>query len=159
MKNKQTRRWGVHPMGTVAGHVLAGALMLAGNAASADALYRCKTYSGGLFWSRDHCQAHQALIDRIEQVPGGLKFEQQVKLAEQGASKAAKVVAVDVTETEEAAHKRAKAAAKHQARCQRLRDDLAEQDSRSRQQTTAKRQDQIAAKKQKLQDEGAQLGC
>ncbi len=134
-------------------------LALWGGTAWADPLYRCKTYSGGLFWSRDHCQTHQALIDRIEQVPGGLKFEQQVKLAEQGASKAAKMVAVDVTETAEAAEKRAKAAAKHQARCQRLQDDVAEQDSRSRQQTTAKRQDQIAAKKQKLQDEHTRLGC
>jgi hypothetical protein len=134
-------------------------LVCTAGGALADPLYRCKTYSGGLFWSRDHCQTHQALIDRIEQVPAGLKFEQQVKLAEQGAAQAKKAAAVDVTETQEAAAKRAKAAAKHQARCQRLLEDMAEQDSRSRQQVSAKRQDQIAHKKQKLQEEHARLGC
>ncbi len=44
-------------------------------------IYRCKSYSGGLFWSDTHCSRHNALIDRIATVPVGLPFQQQVDIA------------------------------------------------------------------------------
>ncbi len=45
-------------------------------------IYRCKAYSGGIFWSSAHCGSQQALIDRMATVPNGLPFEQQVQIAE-----------------------------------------------------------------------------
>jgi hypothetical protein len=44
-------------------------------------IYRCKSYSGGLFWSDTHCSKHNALIDRIASVPVGMAFQQQVDIA------------------------------------------------------------------------------
>ena len=51
-------------------------------ASSADTIYLCEAYSGGKFWSSSHCHQHKALIDRIETVPDGLPFDQQVQLAQ-----------------------------------------------------------------------------
>jgi hypothetical protein len=45
-------------------------------------IYRCKAYSGGIFWSSAYCGTQQALVDRIANVPNSLPFEQQVQIAE-----------------------------------------------------------------------------
>lgn len=45
-------------------------------------IYRCKAYSGGIFWSSAYCGTQQALIDRTATVPNGMPFEQQVQIAE-----------------------------------------------------------------------------
>lgn len=45
-------------------------------------IYRCKAYSGGVFWSSVYCGNQQALIDRTATVPKALSFEQQVQIAE-----------------------------------------------------------------------------
>lgn len=130
---------------------------------SADTLYRCRAYSGGQFWSRQHCQQHQALVERMASVPPDLKFEQQVKIAEQGDaaqnSRRARPVTVDVTESAAAAQRRAKAVAKRQVRCERLERDIGTQDSRARAGGTARQQQRIADKKQRLQQESTELGC
>jgi hypothetical protein len=47
-------------------------------------IYRCRSYSGGLFWAEAHCSQHKALIDRIASVPVGMPFQQQVNVAESG---------------------------------------------------------------------------
>ncbi|WP_394791508.1 hypothetical protein [Rhodoferax sp.] len=44
-------------------------------------LYLCQSYDGGKFWTREHCAQRNALVDRMESVPAGLPFEQQVELA------------------------------------------------------------------------------
>jgi len=51
--------------------------------ASADTLYLCKNYSGGMFWSSAACSTQKALIDRTVTVPNGMPFDQQVALGEQ----------------------------------------------------------------------------
>lgn len=45
-------------------------------------IYRCKAYSGGIFWSSAYCGTQAALIDRTATVPNGMPFEQQVQVAE-----------------------------------------------------------------------------
>lgn len=45
-------------------------------------IYRCKAYSGGVFWSSAYCGTQQALVDRIATVPSGMSFEQQIQIAE-----------------------------------------------------------------------------
>jgi hypothetical protein len=44
-------------------------------------IYRCKSYSGAVFWAQSHCSQHSALIDRIASVPVGMPFQQQVDIA------------------------------------------------------------------------------
>ena len=57
-------------------------------AASSATIYLCEGYSGGKFWSSVHCREKQALIDRMETVPDGLPFDQQVDMASQQRDKA-----------------------------------------------------------------------
>ena len=49
-------------------------------------IYRCKNYSGGMFWSNSHCSQHNSLIDRMASVPVGLPFQQQVDIASREAN-------------------------------------------------------------------------
>lgn len=44
-------------------------------------VYLCEGKNGGKFWSRQHCHAHGAWIDRTETVPGGMRWQDQVATA------------------------------------------------------------------------------
>jgi hypothetical protein len=46
-------------------------------------VFLCVSNSGGRFWSPDHCRERGALVERIEAVPGGLSWQQQVQIADQ----------------------------------------------------------------------------
>lgn len=41
-------------------------------------IYRCKSYSGVVFWSSKHCHEQKALVERMVSVPSGLRFQDQV---------------------------------------------------------------------------------
>ena len=56
---------------------------------NAESIYFCRAYGGGNFWVSTHCNQHQALIERITNVPEDLPFDQQVGLGEQQRSAAA----------------------------------------------------------------------
>ena len=45
-------------------------------------IYLCKSYAGGTFWSSGLCSSQQALIERTFNVPDGMPFDQQVKIAQ-----------------------------------------------------------------------------
>ena len=140
---------------------LAGLLALAG-AAHADQLYRCQAYGGGRFWSREPCQQHGALVDRIASVPAGLSLERQVRVAEQGAREAegsVRQAAVGVRSEQEALRREQRAAERQRARCARLDADLARQDGRSRQRHTARLQERIRERQQLLREERGRAGC
>jgi hypothetical protein len=62
--------------------VVAGCLAAGALGADAATLYRCRSHGGGHFWSAQHCQQHNALIDRIASVPDGMPFDQQVAVAQ-----------------------------------------------------------------------------
>lgn len=51
-------------------------------AVSAATIYKCRSYSGGEFWSSAHCHRQQAVILRMATVPDGMPFEQQVRIVE-----------------------------------------------------------------------------
>ncbi|WP_157008409.1 hypothetical protein [Xenophilus azovorans] len=53
------------------------------DAAGAAQVYLCVSNSGGRFWSSNHCRERGALIERIESVPAGLPWDQQVQIADQ----------------------------------------------------------------------------
>jgi hypothetical protein len=53
------------------------------DAAGAAQVYLCVSNSGGRFWSSNHCRERGALVERIESVPAGLPWDQQVQIADQ----------------------------------------------------------------------------
>jgi len=53
------------------------------DAAGAAQVFLCVSNSGGRFWSSTHCRERGALVERIESVPAGLSWEQQVQIADQ----------------------------------------------------------------------------
>ncbi|WP_225785109.1 hypothetical protein [Xenophilus sp. Marseille-Q4582] len=46
-------------------------------------VFLCVSHGGGRFWSSMHCRQRNALVERIESVPAGLPWEQQVEIADQ----------------------------------------------------------------------------
>lgn len=128
----------------------------------ADTVYRCKAYSGGLFWSKQHCQEREALIDRMVSVPSGLSWAEQRRLAEQGTQSAAKESAAAEREEraqEQAQRQQQKAAQRHQKRCTSLQADLQHQESLERWGGTGRKMERVARKKQSLKEELQQAGC
>jgi len=61
---------------------ICAAALLAGSA-HAGTIYLCKAYNGSTFWAQAHCNQHNALIERIENV-ADVPWDQQVQQAEQG---------------------------------------------------------------------------
>ncbi|KQW64259.1 hypothetical protein [Variovorax sp. Root411] len=55
------------------------------DSAGASQVFLCVGNSGGRFWSPSHCRERSALVERIESVPAGLPWEQQVQIADQQA--------------------------------------------------------------------------
>lgn len=57
-------------------------LMLSGMVSAAE-LYRCKTYQGGTYWSSERCQKSNGIMVDIVQVPSGMPFQEQARMADQ----------------------------------------------------------------------------
>lgn len=53
------------------------------DSAGAGQVFLCVSNSGGRFWSSSHCRERGAFVERIESVPAGLPWNQQVQLADQ----------------------------------------------------------------------------
>lgn len=56
-------------------------------------LYLCQAFGGGRFWTTEPCAQRDALVERIEAVPRGMPFEQQVELARQRVNEAQRAAA------------------------------------------------------------------
>lgn len=125
----------------------------------ADTLYHCKAYTGGLFWSRNHCQQHGALVHRVAQVPDGLPFATQVRLAEQAPGAQPTPGAADTRKASKAGGSANQKALKHQARCDKLRDQIAHQDSMARLARTGREQDRTAERKRRHQAAYDKAAC
>ena len=141
--------------------LLAGMLALAG-VAQADEIYRCQAHGGGKFWSREPCQQHGALVDRIASVPAGLGLERQVRIAEQGAREAqggVRQAEAGSRSEQEMLRREQHATERQRSRCARFDAELARQDGRSRQQHTARLQERIRERQQQLREDRGRAGC
>jgi len=141
--------------------LLAAVLALAG-VAHADQLYRCQAYGGGRFWSREPCQQHGALVDRIASVPSGLSLERQVRVAELGAREAegrARQAVAGTRSEQDGLRREQRAAERQRTRCARFDAELARQDARSRQKHSARLQERIRERQQQLREERGRSGC
>lgn len=139
-----------------------GCCGLMGVAWAQDTLYHCKAYSGGLFWSRQHCQQREALVVRMVNVPSGLAWSEQVRLAEQashGMTQAAARSKRAAEMEERAARQQARVQLGHERRCAEFQQALDHQDSLARWGGSARKLARIAARKQTLQERRQQQGC
>jgi hypothetical protein len=117
-------------------------------------IYLCRDYSGGSFWASDHCNQHNALIDRMVSVPAGMPFQQQVALAEQ---RRQAVAAPATVYTATAAPPASPAPEK--ALCGSLDARVNQLDAMARQPQSGSTQDWIRQERQKTRDEQFHLRC
>ncbi len=126
--------------------------------ASAGSIYLCKAYAGGTFWASNHCNQHNALIERIANVPDGLPFDQQVNIANQqrqsAASTTTNTVTIDTTTVTNN-----NSAAGHLAECKALDASITQYDAMARQPQTGQMQDWITGEKKKARDRQFRIHC
>jgi len=135
----------------------------------AASIYLCKTHGGATFWSSAHCREHGALIDRIESVPDGLPFDQQVALAEQNRAAAARLYQAPApsprgtsttTQTTTVNGQVVQATGQSKGEeCKALDAHITQLDAQARQPQTAQMQDWLRSQKQKARDRQFQLRC
>lgn len=121
--------------------------------ANATTIYRCKAYSGVVFWSSTHCNQKKALIDSMVEVPRGLSFEQQVLVAERSLPRQQTPVRQVQQQmvTSGAADKRGE--------CDRLNAEIRAIDAITRQALSGPEQDWWRTKRQKARDQQFALRC
>lgn len=118
-------------------------------------IYLCRDYSGASFWASDHCNRHNALIDRMVSVPEGMPFQQQVQIAEQRRQILSGSTATVQTTS---AHVPAPSLP-NKALCESLDARVTELDAMARQPQTGSMQDWIRMERQKSRDEQFRLRC
>jgi hypothetical protein len=120
-----------------------------------ETLYLCKSYGGGMFWSKTICHQLRATIDRIATVPGALPFEQQVAIA-QGEAQAAAALARPPAIPAPALRS---TQAPTSAECGLLENLVREIDAAARQPQPAYRQDSLKDQRLRARSRQAQLRC
>ena len=126
--------------------------------ASAGSIYLCKAYAGGTFWASNHCNQHNALIERIANVPDGLPFDQQVNIANQQRQSAANTATNTVT-INTTTVTNDNSAAGHLAECKALDASITQYDAMARQPQTGQMQDWITGEKKKARDRQFRIHC
>ena len=116
-------------------------------------IYLCRDYSGASFWASDHCNRHNALIDRMVSVPPGMPFQQQVALAEQRRQALAPPQSIST------AGGQANTASPDRSLCEALDARVNQLDAMARQPQSAGTQDWIRQERQKTRDEQFRLHC
>lgn len=120
-----------------------------------ETLYLCQAYGGGQFWTRQHCRQRDALVERMESVPSGMPFEQQVELGRQRlAQSRARTEAPALTSGGQATQPAARA-----GRCSYLDDRVRQLDAMARAGGHAGYMDWIADERKKTRDEQFRLRC
>jgi hypothetical protein len=124
----------------------------ASDTATSTTIYRCTGYSGGVFWSSNHCHYKKALVDRMVSVPRGLDFQQQIVVAERSLSREAVVAAAPAPRGLSAAEKR-------QRECRDLDERIRNLDAQARQPQSAAMQDRLRAQRKQARDRQFALHC
>lgn len=128
--------------------------------AAADTLYLCKSYGGGMFWSNTHCRQHDALIDRMESVPSGLPFDQQVEIARSQSDAAQSLYPTPAPAQPAAPQAQPRTPREtYQGPCEALDQRVVHLDAMARQPQSGRTQDWISAERKKARDEQFRLRC
>ena len=131
-----------------------GAVLAMPMAANADSICLCKAYSGGTFWASNHCNQHNALVERIVSVPDGMPFDQQVNIGNQNVQPASRS-----TNTTTIINNGAPTAQGKQAECVALDARIKALDAQAHQPQTGQSQDRISADRSKARDRQFWLRC
>lgn len=123
------------------------------SSASTTTLYRCKAYSGVVFWSSSHCNQKKALVDRLVEVPRGLSFKQQIVAAERSLPRRQERVR---QVQRQVANPPARS---KQEACDALEKTIAKIDARTRQPLSASEQDHWRGKRKVARDQQFALRC
>jgi hypothetical protein len=120
-------------------------------------LYRCKAYSGVVFWSGSHCHQKKALVDRMVEVPRGLSFKEKVAVAERAIPKPPRPAAAP---TQSVSRPTAAAPRPTRAqRCELLKQSVEDIDARTRQPLSPSEQDFWREERKKVRDAQFRLRC
>ncbi|MEZ5704974.1 MAG: hypothetical protein R3E56_06475 [Burkholderiaceae bacterium] len=119
-------------------------------------LYRCKAYSGVVFWSTAHCNQKKALVDRMVEVPRGLSFKEKVAVAERAIPRQPRPAAAPhgASRPTVAAPRPTRA-----QRCELLKRSIEDIDARTRQPLTPSQQDFWREERKKVRDAQFRLRC
>lgn len=122
---------------------------------SSTTLYLCKTSSGDLFWTRQHCHQHGARVERTTTVPTDRSFDEQVALARE--RRAALAVPKPVPPT--VVTGRSDAAQDRSMECKALNDRVAWLDAFARQPLSASQQDWVRSERKSARDRQFRQHC
>ena len=123
----------------------------------ADTIYHCKAYGGGTFWTNGTCASRSATIDRIANVPSGMTFEQQVRIAEGQRAEAAANTTTIIINNPNYSNAAPQLATK--AVCESLSAQVTHFDALARQPQSGQMQDWITAERKKVRDKQFSLRC
>lgn len=121
----------------------------------AASLYMCRSYGGGTFWSSATCSTHNALIERIVNVPDNLPFDQQVQLGEQARSDARRLTAAPAINHTVVTNN----AQNTRNECASISERIQYLDSLARQPQSGQTQDQISEERKQLRDRQFRIQC
>ncbi|MEZ5645454.1 MAG: hypothetical protein R3E99_09915 [Burkholderiaceae bacterium] len=116
-------------------------------------LYRCRTHAGAYYWSRAHCHAQGARVDRMTPVPASLSLARQTRLAEQQRLQAGAATA------SAPARVRRTLVANALPRCQQIDKAIDAIDAETRQPLSGPRQDRLREQRRRLRQEQFTLRC
>jgi hypothetical protein len=124
--------------------------------ASADTIYLCKAYSGGMFWSSNPCSQQQATVDRFVTVPSNMSWAGKVQMGEASLNQARAVTApTQPVYVQQGPNPQVV----RQQQCAGLRDEINNLDAQSRQPHSGQYQDWLKQRRQSLSDQRFRMQC
>jgi hypothetical protein len=130
-----------------------------GDSAPNTTLYLCRSYGGGLFWTREHCGRRNALVERMESVPHGMSFEQQVEMAQDQRRSAQDQAAPPPAPVQAPQPSSALGAQSLRSQCQALDERVRHLDARARAGGSPAYLDAIAHERKTARDRQFRLRC
>lgn len=126
------------------------------DAAGSAQVFLCMSNSGGRFWSSEHCRERGAQIDRIESVPAGLPWDQQVQIADQQARQGYAIQRQNMTQRGGAT---AGSTGSDPSRCTYFNQQVEYYDRLARQPQSSSSQAWIAERRKEVRDQQFRTGC
>lgn len=119
-------------------------------------VFLCVSNSGGRFWSSEHCRERGAQIDRIESVPAGLPWDQQVQIADQQTRRGYAIQRQNMAQRGGAT---AGTTGSDPSRCAHFNQQVEQYDRMARQPQTSSSQAWIAERRKEVRDQQFRSGC
>jgi len=119
-------------------------------------IFLCVSNSGGRFWSSEHCRERGAQIDRIESVPAGVPWDQQVQIADQQTRQGYAIQRQNMAQRGGAT---AGTTGRDPSRCAYFNQQVEYYDRLARQPQSSSSQASIAERRKEIRDQQFRAGC